>query len=132
MLRRILSRRLVRAALFMFTALAIPAAASAAARVCSAPLTGSIPDRARKAPTGSKVMEQLLNTSGVERDEAVMRQVLSGNMPAFLRHLVPVSIAGTLAGGKAVLVTICVTPGYLAVGNNRDFVRVPMGLVSTI
>jgi len=128
MLRRSFPRRIARTAVYLLTALSIPVGASAAAKVCNKPLTHGIPKRVVMAPSGSRVMEQLLNTSGLERDEAVTQQVLSGNVPSFLRKLVPVTISGKLAGGKAVLVTICVTPGYLAVGNDRDFVRVPMGL----
>ena len=130
MLRYILSLRITRTILCLLTALAIPATVNAAAKACSQPLTRSMPDRVFKAPSGSAVMEQLLNVSGKERDNAVAKQVLAGNMPSFLRNLVPVSIAGTIAGGKAVLITICVTPGYLAVGGDRDFVRVPMGLAA--
>lgn len=111
-------------------ALTVPAAASAAARVCTGPLSSGIPGRALRAPSGSAVMQRLLDTGGTARDDAVVGQVLSGNVPSFLRHLVPVSIPGTLASGRAVLVTICVTPGYLAVGDDRDFVRVPMGLAA--
>ncbi len=81
------------------------------------------------APAGSAVMQQVLNLSGTERDRIVADQVLSGNVPAFLRSLIPVTFsAARLAMAAAVEVTICVTPDYLAVGNDRDFVRVPMGL----
>ena len=45
--------------------------------------------------------------------------VLAGNVPDFLRNLVPV----TFTGGGATI-TICVAPDYLAVGSDRDFVRV--------
>jgi hypothetical protein len=73
-------------------------------------------------------MERLINLSGSERDSVIAQQVLSGNLPSFLRTLTPVSITGTLSDGQEVQVIICVTPDYLAVGNDRDFVRIPMGL----
>lgn len=130
MLRSFLSLRAAGAALVLSAALIMPAVASARPQTCSSPLTRDIPDRTARAPSGSKVMAQLMQTGGTERDAAVVRQVLSGNMPAYLRKLVPVYIAGTLAGGQAVLVTICVTPGYLSVGSDSDFVRVPMGLAA--
>ena len=35
-------------------------------------------------------------------------------------------------GGKPVSITVCVTPDYLAVGTDKDFVRVPMGLPAAV
>ncbi len=95
---------------------------------CANGLVREIPTRRAKAPAGSDVMEQVLNLSGSERDSVVTSQVLSGNVPSFLRNLIPVTFTGKLADGQAANVTICVTPDYLAVGNDRDFVRIPMGL----
>ena len=95
---------------------------------CAKGLVQEIPARRAKAPLGSAVMEQVLNLSGSERDTVVIEQVLSGNLPSFLRQLIPVTFAGTLADGQTAEVTICVTPDYLAVGNDKDFVRIPMGL----
>lgn len=73
-------------------------------------------------------MQALQGVYGTQRDDVVAKQVLSGNFPPFLRLLVPVDIGGVLASGERMLVTICVMPEYLAVGDNLDFVRVPMGL----
>jgi hypothetical protein len=75
-------------------------------------------------------MQALQGVYGRQRDDVVTEQVLSGNFPPFLRELVPVDIAGVVASGERILVTICVMPEYLAVGDDRDFVRVPMGLAA--
>ena len=107
-----------------------PAAPVAAATGCEAPLTREIPHRAARAPSGSAVMQRLMQTSGAARDRAIVDQVLSGNLPSFLRTLTPVTLSGKGTDGQEVKVTICVTPDYLAVGNDRDFVRVPMGLAA--
>lgn len=130
MLRFSSARRFAGAFSVMLATLALPLAAGAATDACNGPLAQDIPRRAALAPSGSRVMKQLLDESGPERDAAIVRQVLSGNVPNFLRRLTPVSFAGTLASGKSVLVTICVTPDYLSVGNDRDYVRVPMGLAA--
>lgn len=122
------SRQALRAAFSALFLIVLPA--YAAADSCSLPLGVNIPDRVSQAPSGSAVMQEVQNLSGRQRDAKIAEQVLSGNLPSFLRDLRPVSIAGTLAGGQAVLITICVTPGYLAVGNDLDFVRVPMGLAA--
>ncbi len=119
---------LARAALLTVFGLTFPFNATATAKACDASLVESIPKREVRAPSGSAVMERLTKKGGTARDQEVVRHVLSGNVPSFLRQLSPVSIAGTLASGQPVLVTICVMPEYLAVGDDRDFVRVPMGL----
>lgn len=105
-----------------------PQLSLAAAKTCSSQLADGIPKRIGKAQPGSEVMQSLQKVYGRQRDDAVAQQVLSGNVPDFLRNLAPVDIPGVLATGEQVLVTICVTPEYLAVGDDRDFVRVPMGL----
>jgi len=75
-------------------------------------------------------MARLKKVDGSQRDNEVLNQVLSGNLPAFLRQLTPVDFTGTRANGDAVRVTICVIPEYLSIGTNLDFVRVPMGLAA--
>lgn len=102
--------------------------AGAAQKDCANQLSREIPSRLSRALPGSTVMEQVLNLRGAERDTIVVEQVLAGNVPTFLRHLSPIEFSGALAGGADVQVTICVTPDYLSVGNDTDFVRVPMGL----
>jgi len=106
----------------------VDAAGVSATTACSDALTKAIPARRSRAPAGSLVMQQVLNLSGSERDQVVSQQVILGNIPKFLRHLSPVTFSGKRADGHVVQVIICVTPDYLAVGNNRDFVRIPMGL----
>ena len=127
-------RKFARLALSFFAAVAFsatqPQIAHASAAHCPAPLADGVPKRSGKAPSGSEVMQALQDVYGTQRDDVVAEQVLSGNLPPFLRRLVPVEIAGVLASGERMLVTICVMPEYLAVGDNRDFVRVPMGLAA--
>lgn len=114
------------ATLFVVT----PQIASAAMKTCSKQLASEIPNRTSKAETGTSVMQSLLRVGGQRRDDVVAQQVLSGNVPEFLRQLAAVEIPGVLKTGERVLVTICVTPDYLAIGDDNDFVRVPMGLAA--
>lgn len=104
-----------------------PAAASPRG-LCAAVALEGIPERRTRALAGSAVTQEVLNLGGAERDAVLADQVLSGNIPAFLRDLSPVTFSGQTAGGREVEVTICVTPDYLAVGEDRDFVRIPLGL----
>ncbi|WP_300513738.1 hypothetical protein [Aliiroseovarius sp.] len=110
-------------------AIASLAAAPAQALVlCGNDLTREIPRRTARATSGSAVMDRVMSLGGVERDSAITREVLSGNIPEYLRQLVPVGFNGTLSNGEQVVVVLCVTPDYLAVGSDSDYVRVPLGL----
>lgn len=100
----------------------------AGATDCSAKLSRGIPRRSARADSGTEVMRRVMNLGGAERDAVVTREVLSGNVPGFLRDLTPVRLQGRAQSGKTVEVTLCVTPEYLSVGSDRDFVRVPLGL----
>jgi hypothetical protein len=100
----------------------------AAGNTCTSQLTRDIPARNLLAPAGNRVVEGLADLGGTRRDAAILAEILQGNVPDFLRDLVPVTLSGTLSTGRDALVTLCVTPEYLAVGSDRDFVRVPLGL----
>ena len=88
----------------------------------------AMPRRSRGAAPGSTVLASLAGIEGNRRDATLAAQVLDGNVPGFLRQLAPVTFTGRMADGTAARVTLCVTPDYLAVGDARDFVRVPLGL----
>ncbi len=56
------------------------------------------------------------------RDSVITDQVLSGNIPNFLRSFVPVEVKS----GKNTL-TYYVMPDYLSIGTDTDYVHVPLG-----
>ena len=91
-------------------------------------LTASIPPRAPQALTGSQFAESVLNMDRQQREDAILGQVLEGNLPGFLRKLVPVKLSYELAGGKTLAATIFVMPEYLSIGSDSDFLRIPMNL----
>lgn len=80
-----------------------------------------VPPRPADAPGGAAVMARLAKLPPVEREDAIAAELLRGNLPEFLRTLVPVTVAA-----NAHTITYRVTPDYLAVGSDADFVRVPM------
>jgi len=75
---------------------------------------------------------EVQHLSGPARDALVMSELRAGNVPAFLRRLVPVTVGGASADHQPVRVTVCVLPDYLAVGSNEDFLYVPMGLKAAL
>lgn len=91
----------------------------------------AIPHRAADAPAGSEFARRVESLSGPERDAQVRSELLSGNMPQFLRHLAPVTVTNADAA-HPVEITVCVLPDYLAVGSDKDFVFVPLGLEAAL
>ena len=95
---------------------------------CPSTLTDSIPQRPSAAPGGSEFAGRIGPDGAQLREAAIKDEILRGNVPRFLLGLKPVTLTQRLANGREVTVTICVMPDYLAVGSDRDFLRVPMNL----
>jgi hypothetical protein len=95
---------------------------------CPPALAGEIPPRPATAPLGTRFAARVAEEDSREREAAIKHEILRGNVPAFLRSLKPVRLRAKLAAGRTVTATICVMPDYLAIGTNRDFLRIPMNL----
>jgi len=91
-------------------------------------LSRSIPARAGRDLTGSQFVQYVSKMSRQERQQAIRDEILKGNLPEFLRKLVPVELRCELPGGRSLTATIFVTPDYLAIGSDADFLRIPMDL----
>ncbi len=85
-----------------------------------------IPARAREAPTGTEFIAAIAGLSREDREAAIQRELLAGNIPSFLRALRTVQVTGPGAGGARHTISYEVMPDYLAIGSDRDFVRIPM------
>jgi hypothetical protein len=96
---------------------------------CSPDSTSHLPARPARAETGSEFVRTVRNLSGIARDALVRSELAAGNFPHFLRHLAPVTLR---TAGFAHTLTVCVLPDYLAVGDDQDFVFVPMGLPAAL
>lgn len=103
-------------------------AAETAPEGCPEELALAIPGRPAAAASGSEIARKAKNLSGTAREALLRDELFSGNIPTFLRRLVPVTLSGTDAVGRHADVTFCVAPDYVAIGSDRDFLRVPMGL----
>ena len=91
-------------------------------------LSGLLPAIPAHARTGSQFAKYVASMDSRQREQAILSEILAGNLPAFLRNLVPVKLNYLAAGGKAVSATLFVMPEYLAVGTDHDFLRIPMNL----
>ena len=63
-----------------------------------------------------------------QRETLIEQQLAGGNLPSFLRHLIPVRLQGTTASGRTADVTVCVLPDYLSLGSDSDYMLLPMSL----
>ena len=111
---------------------AAPALGAMRQGACPARLARAVPRRAGSAPSAAAVLARVQDIDGSQRDRVLEAEIRGGNMPAFLRNLVPVTLNGPGPDGKKVQITLCVMPDYLAVGDDRNFVRVPFGLPSAM
>ena len=83
----------------------------------------------RRPPAGAAFIASLRDLNRDAREAAVLRELRSGNVPDFLRRLVSVTVrlSGKAAwDGKEHTASYDVMPDYLAVGDDGDFVRMPM------
>jgi hypothetical protein len=106
-------------------------AAAGAPPSCADTATG-IPPRQATAVGGSAFAERVATFSEPQREEAVRRELLAGNLPRFLRNLQRTTLDLQLPGGRELRLTLCLLADYLSVGSDDDFLRVPMGLGSAL
>jgi len=85
-----------------------------------------IPNRPAGALGGAQFMQSLAGLDRDTREAAVLRELMKGNIPDFLRRLVPITVTATDAEGGKHTAVYQVMPDYLGIGSDRDFVRVPM------
>ena len=93
-----------------------------------AALTKKIPPRQHFAITGSEFADHVSRMDEQEREQAILDQLLQGNLPEFLRSLKPVCLQCQFHDGSTLTGTVFVMPDYLAIGSNDDFLRIPMNL----
>ncbi|MBZ0113910.1 MAG: hypothetical protein K8J08_15715 [Thermoanaerobaculia bacterium] len=84
-----------------------------------------VPPRPADAITGSEFARRTSKMRGAARQRAAVAEITRGNVPDFVRHLVPVELSGELHG-ETVQVVVWVIPDYLAIGSDDDFLRMPL------
>lgn len=87
--------------------------------------TLQLPPRPPSAMTGSEFLPLISNLPLADREALLWQEITAGNVPSFLRRLIPVTVTRRVAGTPRTL-TFHATPDYLAVGSDADFFRMPM------
>jgi hypothetical protein len=87
----------------------------------------TLPVRPRAAITGSELYKQIGSLTWNEREPIIEKEILAGNVPAFLKKFVRIntSIVDSTSG-KTIRAYYFVSPDYLSVGSNKDWARVPL------
>lgn len=91
-----------------------------------------IPQRPADAPTGTQFRDRIAALPRAERETAILKELIDGNVPDYLRRLKPLNLEATDERGGKHQGTIFVTADYLAVGTNEDFFRLPMSPVTAL
>jgi hypothetical protein len=89
-----------------------------------------LPERPRNALSGSQFLTRISKLNGTKREQAIVQEVLQGNVPNFQRFLVPIEQRVKSGKYRGQTLRYWVIPDYLAIGSDHDFVRVPLNLRS--
>ena len=91
-----------------------------------------IPQRHAQARGASEFIASIAGLGERERDTAMRRELLAGNLPQFLRSVVPATLDTRLRDGRSITITLCVLADYLEVGSDSDFLTAPLALDSAL
>jgi len=83
-------------------------------------------DRAVSGLTGTEFVMQFESATQEFREETVVSEVIHGNLPDYLRHLIPITSIATIDLVECTLMYF-VTPDYLSIGSDTDAFLVPLG-----
>jgi len=84
-----------------------------------------LPQPPADAVTGRAFAASIRSLPREAREEEIYLQVITGNLPPFLRHLVPVTVTASIGGDRHKL-TYYVLPDYLAIGSDEDYLLMPV------
>ncbi len=89
-----------------------------------------LPGRRARAASGSSFIQRVRELDFPAREKVIAREILSGNLPAFLRRYQIIEETWSNARGDSHRCAFAVLPDYLAIGGDTDLVRMPMGPVT--
>ena len=101
-------------------------ASSSIASSSAAALAANLPPRSQSASGGAEVMAHVADMPLAAREEYIFQQIVSGNLPNFMRTFKTVHVAGMDSKGVTHTAMYEVMPDYLCVGSDQDFIRVPL------
>lgn len=103
--------------------------------LCAVLLFGCGNYRKMNLPTSSETVSRTTGTAFYamvaawkwkERDSAAKLEILSGNLPSFLRRFVKINVSIPDTNGKTIHASYYVAPDYLSLGTDADWARIPL------
>ena len=85
-----------------------------------------LPERKSVSITGNQFYKSVFAASESDREIVAKKEILSGNIPPFLRRIVKIKTHITRSDGKIIHAYYFVMPDYLSIGSNTDFARIPL------
>lgn len=76
--------------------------------------------------TGTAFYQSVVSAKWKERDSVAKQEILSGNIPSFLRKFVRINTSITNQAGQTIHAYYFVAPDYLSVGTDADWARIPL------
>lgn len=76
--------------------------------------------------SGTEITKKLVGMTREQWETVLIAEVKGGNVPAFSKTFVTVRVSGIDAKGRYHTASYQVAPDYLAVGTDKDFVRIPL------
>lgn len=87
--------------------------------------TLNLPPRQTSSPNGTQIISILTPLSLTAREDTIFSQIISGNVPGFMRNMVLVKDT-ELVSSVSTIVEYYVIPDYLALGCDSDYFLCPM------
>ena len=91
---------------------------------CTASKNIIVPQRNASAITGTEFYKIAAPFKWQSRDSLVLKEILAGNIPSFLKKFVPVQTEITDSAGKKITIKYYVSPDYLSIGSDDDWARI--------
>ena len=85
-----------------------------------------VPGRNSSSITGNEFYKKAVAYYWHQRDSFAVKEILSGNIPSFLKRFVAVNTEIRDSSGKRTRAIYYVSPDYLSIGSNNDWARIPL------
>ncbi|MBP9707433.1 MAG: hypothetical protein KBD78_07280 [Oligoflexales bacterium] len=76
--------------------------------------------------SGSQFIRSTSYLSHPQREGRIQAELSAGNFPNFLRKLIPINVTERDKSGKLYRLTFWVSSDYFSIGDDKDYVRMPM------
>lgn len=90
----------------------------------------ALPNRPVRPMGGVSLFQSWEGLSRAKREEAIQKEIVTGNFPEFLRNWSQITYKARGKSGKEHEITLECMPDYLSVGTTDDFVRVPINPIT--